>query len=87
MFKTLLSLDPTVKNDSFYVISGVAYCLKRKISPYCQNIINELNKPLQETDDMESFKTALFCLADLGRAMEDDFEPYMNILNYFFGLI
>lgn len=36
---------------------------------------------------MESFKTALFCLADIARAMEEEFVPYMNILNYFFGLI
>lgn len=36
---------------------------------------------------MDSFKTALFCLSDIARAMEEEFVPYMNILNYFFGLI
>ena len=50
-------------------------------------MIAELNKPLSEPDDMDSFKTALFCLADIARAMEEEFVPYMNILNYFFGLI
>ena len=46
MFSILFSLDPKVKNDAFYVISGIAYSLKRKIGKYCPKILSELNKPL-----------------------------------------
>ncbi|CAD8112334.1 unnamed protein product [Paramecium primaurelia] len=87
IMKTLSNVDSRVKNDYFYVLSGIAYAFKKKLSKYSSQLIGELNKPLSEPDDMESFKTALFCLADIARAMEEEFVPYMNILNYFFGLI
>ncbi|CAD8098139.1 unnamed protein product [Paramecium primaurelia] len=87
IMKTLSKVDSRVKNDYFYVLSGIAYAFKKKLTKYSTQIISELNKPLSEPEDMDSFKTALFCLSDIARAMEEEFVPYMNILNYFFGLI
>ena len=34
IMKTLSKVDPRVKNDYFYVLSGIAYAFKRKLSKY-----------------------------------------------------
>jgi importin subunit beta-1 len=49
---------------------------------YAASVLPYLNTYLQNPDNLEAFKTSLFCLADIARGLEDKFADYLGVLDY-----
>ncbi|KAM3131303.1 hypothetical protein pb186bvf_016621 [Paramecium bursaria] len=75
------------KQDVFYVFAGVAQCLRLQFAPYAAKCLEIISPSLQDSQDADTFKAALFCLSDIARAMDVQFAPYKKILDYLNELI
>ena len=42
---------------------------------------------LQKTNEAETFKAAIFYVSDCARALNNDFAPYISIMEYLLKLI
>ena len=68
-------------------MSGLASCLRHRFDVHARDVLVYLNGYLQSPEHMDSFKTALFCLADIARGLEEGFAEYLGVLDYLINLI
>ena len=71
-----------VNSDGLYCLAGLANNIKHKFKDVMITAKDYISYALKKTSDSDTFKGALFCIADIARAMDKEFADYLPIVDF-----